>query len=355
MSRRVLYAEVPAFYAEIERAADPERADRPVVVGGDPRKRGLVQSATADALAAGVAPDMPMLEALRRCPRARPVRTDMARYREVSRRLFACLRREGGELEPAGLAGAYLALARDGDAGVLARRLREAVARELGLPLRVGIASGKFLARLAAEEAGEGAVRRIPPGGEAGFLAPLPVTRLDGVGQRTAAALAELGARTIGEVAALPAGALERALGTHGLRIHAYATGADEGPVHAAAHPRSLSREATVDAADARDRGVLVETLLQLSARLEEELRRQGLAAQRVVLRLRAADGGSLSRSATLRAPLLAAAAIHRVAVELLDRTPAGRRPVRGLGLQLGRLAPAEAADRQLELFSSGE
>ena len=99
MSRNVLYLEVPSFYAAVERAQDPDLAHRPVIVGGDPRKSGRVQAATPDALAAGVTPDMPMLEALRLCPRARRVPTDMRRYREVSRRLFASLRKDFGQME----------------------------------------------------------------------------------------------------------------------------------------------------------------------------------------------------------------------------------------------------------------
>ena len=93
MTRTILYAEVPNFYASIERADHPALCDRPVIVGGDPRKRGLVQSATADVLAQDVTLEMPMIEALQRCPEARVFRTNMGRYREVSRQLHAWLRR----------------------------------------------------------------------------------------------------------------------------------------------------------------------------------------------------------------------------------------------------------------------
>ena len=107
MSRCVLFAEVPGFYAAVARADDPVLAERPVIVGGDPRKRGRVQSATPDALAAGVEIDMPVLQALQRCSSARAVRTDMPRYREVSRRLFATLRGVHAQLEVFGMGGLY--------------------------------------------------------------------------------------------------------------------------------------------------------------------------------------------------------------------------------------------------------
>ncbi len=128
MSRRVFYVEVPGFYACVERAADPALARRPVVVGGDPRKGGLVQAATSDAAAAGVTAGMPMLEALERCPGARALRTDMRRYREASAQLFACLRRACERLEEAGLGGAYFEGAMREAPEELAAALRERVA-----------------------------------------------------------------------------------------------------------------------------------------------------------------------------------------------------------------------------------
>ena len=353
MSRTVIFAEVPAFYVSVERADDPTLNGRPVIVGGDPRKRGLVQSASAEALAAGVRVGMPMLEALQICPRARTRLTDMPRYNEVSRRLLACLRRLGGELEPFGKASGYFDGSREGsDPDALADRLRAEVDEGLSLPLRVGIAPGKFLARLAAEEAGDAGVLRVPIGGEAAFLAPLPVTRLDGVGEKTAANLAALGARCIGDVVALGREQIESALGTHGGRIFSYATGADDAPVRATKHPQSISRESKVGE-ESVDLAVLGEQLQGLAVHLEGELRLQGLACRRITLKIRYADQARTSRSKTLDAPAQEARAIGGVAVRLLADTQAGSRPVRSLGIQLGRLSPVDQPpDPQLDLFT---
>jgi nucleotidyltransferase/DNA polymerase involved in DNA repair len=351
MARRVLFAEVPCFYAMVERADDPALARRPVIVGGDPRKRGLVQSASPDALAAGVALDMPVGEALRLCPRARAVRTDVRRYREVGRRLLACLRTGFPRLEPFGLGAAWAELApADPDPEPALAEVARRVRAELGLELRAGIAAGKFLARLAAAEAGEGGLRRIGPGDEAAFLRPLPLTRLEGVGHKTASVLAELGARSIGDVAALGRDRLQRALGSHGLRIFALACGQDDAPVRAASHPKSLSREATVRQASL-DLGVLSDHLRELGRELESELRAQGLRAGRLTLKLRYGDQSRASRSLALGGPGRGPGALHEAALELLARTQAGSQPVRALGLQLGRLERAAEGDRQLELF----
>jgi DNA polymerase-4 len=352
MVRCVLFAEVPGFYAAVARADDPTLAGRPVLVGGDPRKRGRVQSATLDAFASGVALEMPILEALRHCPQARAVRTDMARYREVSRRLFALLRGVEVHLETFGLSACYADVtARQGEAESLANRAIEVVGEALELPLRVGIAPGKFLARLAAEEvAGERGVVRVAPGAEQTFLDPLPIERLDGVGRKTAASLVAMGARTIADVRALGRARLQAEYGPPGLRVHACAQGGFEEPVRAERHPKSLSRESTLGG-DSSDVAVFVDLLAGLAQQLEEELGRQCLAAGRVAVKVRFADHGATTRSATLPRPTGSAAALHAAANRLLERTQAGARPVRGLGIQLSLLAPVGEADRQLDLF----
>jgi len=340
VSRAILFAEVPCFYAAVERADDSTLVDRPIIVGGNPRKRGLVQGASEEALAVGVMLDQPVHEALKLCPEARTVRTDMKRYRDVSGRLFVCLRRGFDRLEPFGLGAAYLDVTGSPDPPEeIASRLQNIVAGELGLGLRVGIASGKFLARLAAEEAGACGCYCVDPDRQAAFLSPLPVTRLEGVGNKTAATLAELGAQRIGQLLEIGA-------------IHAYAVGRDDRPVRAASHPQSLSREATLE--ESLDLEVLASVIEDLARRLEIDLRAQGLSAGRVVLKIRFLDRATNSRSKTLAAPISSAAEIQRLAVGLLTYMAAGSRPARGLGIQLGRLQRSEAADRQLELFSDG-
>ncbi|MDH5566314.1 MAG: hypothetical protein OEY15_06580 [Myxococcales bacterium] len=351
MSRTILFAEVAGFYAAVERADDPSLAARPVIVGGDPRKRGRVQAATTDALRAGVSVDMPMIEALQRCPGARSVRTNMRRYREVSRQLLTTLRRVHPHLEAFGLAGVYAEFAPSAAAvEAIATEMHSTVREALDLPLRVGLASGKFLARLAAQELAEEGVYRIPNGAEHRFLAPLDVTRLDGVGRKTSAALAEAGARSIGDVVALGRARLEEMFGAHGLRIYACASGHDREPVRAARHPGSVSREATVRA-EPTDLTALLEQLAGLAQQLEGELRRQGLAAGRVALKVRYTDQGAETRSRTLAVAVDRAPDLLGTAEQLLRRTQVGARPVRRLGLQLSALIPAGTIDRQLTLF----
>ncbi len=350
----LVYVAVPGFYAEIERRRDGTLGGRPVLVGGDPRKRGTVQSATEDARRAGVVDGMPIVEALQRCPQARALRTDMKRYREVDAHLRARLRRESERLETAGLGAAYLDVAgRDEPADKIGIAVRQSIQDELGLPLRVGIAPLKFLAKLAAEVPEEDQVLWVRPADVRSFLDPLPVGRLPGVGPRTAARLAEIGVTSVSELVALGRDGVERELGNHGLAALEYARGRDVTTLRAAPHPRSLSQEATLSAGEL-DRGVLEERLAELSQGLESSLARERLAARRIVLKVRYVDEPQpQTRSCTLARAVVGASDLRDHAVDLLGRTQAGSRPIRGLGLALQSLVRARRDDRQLDLFGA--
>jgi len=364
MTRSVAYAEVPGFYAQVERAARPDLARRPIVVGGDPRKGGLVQAATEDAEARGVVPGMPVLEAIERCPEIRALPTRMRRYRDVSANLFALLRMECREIEEAGFGAAYFVVREGTDPEALAASLRRRIGEELGLPLRVGMGPVKLLARLAAQESGAQGFQRVGPADLESFLYPMPVTRLEGVGTNTAAALAKHDVHTVGELVALGRERLEEILGNRGLELLERARGRDPSPVRATPHPKSLSQETTLSAGGAaagagvagspggEDAGVLSERLQDLAEALERRLALEGLGAQRIALKVRFADRTTTTRSATLDALLAEAGEIHAAALRLLDRTQAGSRPVRLVGISLSRLRRIPREGRQLDLFS---
>jgi DNA polymerase-4 len=348
----LIYATVPGFYAEVERSRDPSLRARPVIVGGDPRKRGLVQSASEDAFAAGVAPGMPVIEALERCPQARLCKTDMRSYREVTAQLRSCFRLATEKVEPAGFDAAYLDVAGADEAPErIAERLRETVARELGLPLRIGIAPVRFLARLAAEQSGPEGVLCVRAGEVRRFLDPLPVERLPGVGPRTRETLLGLGAVCVADLLKLGQGRLEEALGNHGRAIYALAQGADESRVRPAPHPRTVSHESTL-ATPEIDRGALEARLAELAGNVEATLARERLAAKRLVLKVRYVDHEETTRSRTVKHPLAQAAELMALAADLLARTQAGTRPIRGLGLAASSLVRARRDERQLDLFA---
>ena len=348
----LIYARVPGFYAEVERSADPSLRGRPVIVGGDPRKRGLVQSASEDALAAGVEIDMPVLEALARCPRARALKTNMRAYRAAASRLRACFRHETERVEPAGLDAAYLDTSGDDTAPEeIASRLCERVASELSLPLRVGIAPVRFVAKLAAEEPAARPLLYVRQADLRRFLDPLPVARLPGVGPRTQDTLAALGAVCVADLLKLGRDRLEEHLGNHGRAIFTLAQGIDAAGVRPAAHPRTVSHESTLAAAEL-DRVALEARLAEIAGNVEATLARERLAAKRLVLKVRYADHEETTRSRTVKHPLARAPELLALAADLLTRTQAGTRPIRGLGLAASTLVRARRDDRQLDLFA---
>jgi DNA polymerase IV len=348
----LIYATVPGFYAEVERSRDPSLRGRPLIVGGDPRKRGLVQSASEDAVAVGVTAGMPVLEALTRCPAARVRKTDMRAYREATAQLRSCFRAVTEKVEPAGLDAAYLDVTGSEETPeAIGRRLQESVAKQLGLPLRLGIAPVRFLARLAAEASGADGLLCVRSSEVRGFLDPLPVERLPGVGPRTRERLLELGATRVADLLAAGQKALEEALGNHGRAIFALAQGADEARVRAAPHPRTVSHESTL-AAPEIDRGALSARLAELATSVEATLARERLAAKRLVLKVRYADHEETTRSRTVKHPLTQAAELLELAAELLSRTQAGSRPIRGLGLAASALVRTRRDERQLDLFA---
>jgi DNA polymerase-4 len=350
MSAPILYVDVPSFYAEVERTARPELAGRPVVVGGDPRKRGLVQAATPDALEAGVAIGMPIELALARCPRARALRTDMPRYREAEKRFRGCVARVTDRIEPVPLGAAFVDLRElAAPAADVARGLRDTVRRELGLPLRAGAAPLKFVAKLAAEESGAGGFLAVDAGAVAGFLAGLSVARLPGVGPNTTAKLAELSIRTVGDLVAAPRALVEARFGNRGLELIAAGLGRGDDRVRIASHPRTLSQEATLAAGEI-DRAVLAEQLRLLAERLERALALEGVVARRLVLKARYVDGDTATRSESFEHGLATAAELQEQARRLLARTQAGERPIRLLGLAATSLARPRAAPAQVQL-----
>jgi DNA polymerase-4 len=350
----VLYAEVPYFYAAVERAAQPELEGRPLIVGGNPRKRGLVQSASPEALEAGVEVGMTILEALERCPRARALRTNMRRYRENSQRLRAVFRRQFERVEPAGLAAAYIGLAAGAvEPEAQAQSLCDRTRTELGLPLRIGIAAVRFVARIASERGEKPGWQRVARGRESEFLSPLPVACLPGVGPNTQARLEEIGVQRIGDLVTIDRERLEEAFGNRGLEFLSLARGEGDAGVRGIRHPLSRSQESTLEQ-DQLDVGVLSERLLELARSLEEGLKVDGVLARRVALKVRYADLETTSRRTTLNDPVGTANALHAVAMGLLRRTQAGARAVRLVGISVSALSPAARDEGQLDLFPEG-
>jgi DNA polymerase-4 len=346
------YLEAPDFHVAVARLGRPELEGTPFVVGGDPEKRGKVLAATPDLVDRGIEPGMRVAEALSRSPGARWIETDMKRVRESSGRLRAAVRQEVESLEVEGLAGFYFEAPAEREAAeALSSRLRTRVFEETGLPVRMGVAPVRFAARMAAESAAEGEAIVIEEKSFQAFLEAQPLERFPGVGPKTAARLAELGAQDVPGLRVLGRERLEILLGNHGRSLWLLSTGEDPKPLRVRRHPATLSRERTLAHDAGRSQGGVTEAIGRLADSLSAALVREGLAAERIALRLTYEGTRSLTRSQVFPVPVAGAGEIASAALLLLDRIGASGKAVRKVALVLAGLDHRGAEDRQLDLF----
>jgi DNA polymerase-4 len=351
----ILHVDLDAFYASVEVLKEPSLAGRPVVVGS-PGPRGVVMSASYQARARGLHAAMPSMRARRLCPDAVFVPPDFDAYRAYSNRFREILLSFTPLVEPISLDEAFLdvsgATALFGPPADIAAAIRRTVRRELALVCSVGVAPTKFVAKVASTRAKPDGLLVVAAGQVLAYLHPLPVDALWGVGERTAATLAGLGIRTVGDMVRTPARILERALGEGQTRhLLDLAAGVDPREVVAFEAPKSLSHEETYPH-DLQDRDEVLRELLRLSHRVAARLRSEGYRARTVTVKFRLPSFSTLTRSRTLRDATDVAADVFEVARTLYGALPSERRRFRLLGVAGSGLVAAGA--QQVELIRSG-
>ncbi len=351
-AERFLHIDMDAFFVEVERLRDPSLVGVPVVVGGLGR-RGVVASASYEARAVGVHSAMPIGEARRLCPRARFLPPDHNAYGDVSQRVFEVFRSfsplvEGLSVDEAFLdiSGLRLHFASPAAAG---NELRARIGVELGLPASVGISAVKFISKLASDAAKPDGLLVVAAGEELGFLHPMPVRRLWGVGEATRASLEGLGIQTIGDLAGVPEGVLVSRLGPSlAQHLSQLASGLDRREVEPGGGAKSVSVEETY-AQDLLSDKDIEQAMLRLCDRLSSRLRRAGCAGHTISFKIRFGDFETLTRSLTVDDPLERTPALWDVARTLVGRVDRAGRGVRLLGIGVSALVDP-ATPRQLSL-----
>ncbi|MBT8212977.1 MAG: DNA polymerase IV [Acidimicrobiia bacterium] len=351
----ILHVDMDAFFVEVERRRDSNLLGKPVVVGGLGR-RGVVSTASYEARELGVGSAMPMATARRLAPHAVYVAPDHQRYTKASREVFEVFSEfthlvEGLSVDEAFLDVGGLRLHYE-EASTIADAIRQRLRDKLGLPASVGAATTKFLAKVASDMAKPDGVLVVSAGEELGFLRPLPVGRLWGVGPATKKALDEIGVVTIGELADLPEGILERRLGDGlGQHLRALASGVDPRTVDAGRHgAKSISVEQTYSV-DLVGRDEIERALVDLTDRLARRLHRANAAGRTVTLKVRFGDFTTVTRSTTEQVPVHHPGQLRTLATALLEKTESGRR-VRLLGIGVSGIS-AESEPLQMELDSA--
>ena len=318
------HLDLDAFYAAVEELEQPELRTRPLVVGGDPRSRGVVATANYVARGFGIHSAMSCAEALRRCPQAIFVRPRHALYREYSAAVWTAIREVVPTVERTGLDEGYLdfaGLAADfGRARAVAEAVQTSVRAATRLSCSLGVAPSKVVAKIASDRRKPGGITVVPAGTEASFLAPFAVRALPGVGPRAEERLRAAGVTTIGSLAALSDLDLRALLpGQVGRMLRDRALGIDPRRLETTSERISISVEETFER-DLHDRTLLHAELRRMAGQVGEHLARGGLSARTVTTKLRYADFSIRSRSTSLDVAIDDAARIGELACALLDR-----------------------------------
>jgi DNA polymerase-4 len=349
-----LHVDLDAFFAAVEQRDRPELRGKPVVVGvGGRNDRGVVSAASYEARRYGIHSAMPLRTAAALGPDVVFVPVDGRKYGQVSRQVMEIMRRFTPAVEPVSIDEAFLDVAGSealyGTPVAIARSIKDTIRSELELTASVGVATTKLVAKVASDLKKPDGLVVVAPGTEAEFLAPLPISRLWGVGGKTAGALAEFGVRTIGDLAALPDDLLARRFGKQGPVLADRARGIDPSPVSTGGSARSVSHEHTFDV-DTSDPEVLERTLLALSEGVAGRLRVGGVKARTVAVKVRDSAFHTVTRQRTLQEPTDQTEVLFAAAVDLAGPQMKGVR-VRLLGVAASHLGAGE----QMSMFAGDE
>jgi DNA polymerase-4 len=320
----VAHLDLDAFYAAVEQLENPELRTQPLVVGGDPRGRGVVATANYVARRFGIHSAMSCAEALRRCPQAVFVRPRHTLYREYSRSVWETVRGIVPTVEQTGMDEGYLDVGEVADdflaARVVAEAVQTAVRAATSLTCSLGVAPCKVVAKVASDVRKPGGLVVVPPGRQAAFLAPLAVRRLPGVGPKAEERLQAADIETIGDLAALTDADLRRLLpGSVGTMLRDRARGIDPRELELDGERISISVENTFER-DISDRERLHDELRGMAAEVAAALQRNGQVARTVTTKLRYADFSIRSRSTSLASGIDEPDTIADLACRLLDR-----------------------------------
>ncbi|MCM2465368.1 DNA polymerase IV [Methanoculleus oceani] len=355
--RIILHVDMDSFFASVEVRRDPSLAGRPVIVGADPKGgagRGVVSTCSYEARRYGVHSGMPISRAYDLCPHGVYLPVDRSFYVRVSEEIMAILSRHAGRIEQVSIDEAYLDVSDAGSfpaAGMLATAIKREIRDETGLTCSVGVAPGKAVAKIASDYQKPDGLTIVRPDEVAGFLAPLPVEKIPGVGKKTREDLLRMGIRTAGDLASRDVQEIIARLGRPGVRVHRLARGIDDGEVQGREGCKSVSRETTFEA-DTADPSLLSGTLAELADVVAETLRADGLRCRTVTVKVRYRGFETHTRSRTLERFTADPGVIRQVAFALLLPFLNGT-DVRLLGVRLSALEGGRTRQSSIDEFLS--
>ena len=354
--RQIIHLDLDAFYCAVEEQLDPSLCGLPFAVGGRPEERGVVSSCSYAARQQGVRSAMPMARAIQLCRPLKIVSPHYKSYHGASRKVMQRVRAVTHLVEQISVDEAFIDVSSlDEDAEIIGRRLQAEIRDELGLPNSLGIATNKLVAKIANDVGKAASKSGVPPnaltivlpGKEAEFLAPLPVERLWGVGPKTAEKLAILNVNTIGDLANIPDIDLAKRFGKIGWDLSKRAKGVDQRAIVTEREAKSISQEVTF-IKDIGDGTKLRQTLQKQAQRVSKQLRKQGLTARTVKLKIRWPDFTTFTRQTTLQNSTSDSSVFFNATVHLFNSIWEEGKLVRLLGMGVSNF---DKQPRQLGLF----
>jgi len=352
--KQIAHVDMDAFFVSVELLYRPELRGKPVVVGAAGDQRGVVAAASYEARKYGIHSAMPSRTAYRLCPEAIFLPGNYDRYQEWSDKVRKILERFTPVVQMVSIDEAYLDLTGTerlhGVAWEAAAKIQRVVTGETQLPCSIGVGQSYLIAKVASETAKPRGLLWVPAGAEQAFLAPLPVRRIPGIGPVTEKVLYAMGARTVGELAALPEDQLREAFGAWGKGLTLKARGQDTDLWFVDDEQKSISHERTFPE-DVAERGELEATLAYLAELVGKRLREAGARARTITLKLRTAEFRTVTRAKSLQEPTDLDGEIYDTAAGLFRRAWDGKKKVRLVGIAAGALTEGP---EQLSLLDSG-
>jgi DNA polymerase IV len=337
----ILHVDMDAFFVSVELLDHPDLRGKPVVVGGQPNRRGVVTAASYEARRYGIHSAMPLRTAGKLCPHAIFLEGRHQLYAEWSDRIATILAKFSPLVEMASIDEAYLDLSGTsrlhGPPLAAAHALLTEIGEKTGLPCSAGLARTRLVAKVGSDQAKPRGLVWVPAGAEAKFLAPLSVRRIPGIGRVTEAALRTMGIETVGQLAAIPEERLQELFGRWGTALYRKSHGEDSYEFIIDAEPKSVSHSHTFGS-DTKDRAVLEAMLSRLSQKGAKRLRESGVEARTVTVRIRYAGFHTITRSKTLSEPAHLDSVFLPILRRLFDQHWNGR-PVRLIGIEFGMLS----------------
>jgi DNA polymerase-4 len=354
--KHIIHLDMDAFYPSVEMLDNPALNGKPVIVGGS-KERGVVSSASYEARKFGIHSAQPIAKAKRLCPDGIFLPVRMSRYQEVSKQIFEIFHRFTPLVEPVSIDEAFLDVTASirlfGEPENIAKKIKQIILAETGLTISAGIASSKFVAKIASDIDKPDGLTVVHPDGVRDFLDPLPIKKMWGVGEKTKQVLSRINIQTFRDLRQTPVEVLEKKFGKHGVKIHLLAMGIDERDVIPEHDVKSIGHERTF-LQDIISLDVAKKELLVLGNKVARRLRHKGLKGKTITLKVKYFDFIQITRSTSLSKSTDDGLEIYSVSCRLLKKTEVTKKPIRLLGISLSQLS-FSGIETQLSLFDQDQ